>query len=111
MTPLQKYIKGQQKSGKNLMNLDTFGAIMDDFIIENEVQMLITMPKGSNDPEIRDNMGIGPVGQLYFLIAAIAPVFKNMLQLLEKDNLPVEDKRGLADGILKLVLADMLEEE
>ena len=94
MTPLQKYIKGQQKSGKDIMNLDTFGAIMDDFITANEVQMLITMPEGTNDPEIQDNMGIGPVGQLYFLMAAIAPMFREMLKLFSDAEMPIEKKRA-----------------
>ena len=111
MTPLQRYIKAQKKSGKDIMNLDTFGAIMDDFITANEVQMLITMPKGTNDPEIQDNMGIGPVGQLYFLMAAIAPMFREMLKLFSDAEMPIEEKEQLADGILKLIRHDMLEEE
>ena len=111
MTPLQRYIKAQKKSGKDIMNLDTFGAIMDDFITANEVQMLITMPKGTNEPEIQDNMGIGPVGQLYFLTAAIAPIFREMLKLFRDAEMPIEEKEQLADGILKLIRHDMLEEE
>ena len=43
------------------LDLDSFGEIMDKFILENEVGMSIIMPEGTIEPEIQDNTGAGPV--------------------------------------------------
>lgn len=109
MTPVQKYLKDQTKQGKKL-TLDTFGEIMDDFITKFKCQMLITFPEGSGQPEVTENMGIGPVGAFYFILKAITPVFRDMIKTMTiGDNEP--DKEKVADAMLSLVRAELLEEK
>lgn len=60
------------------MDLDKFGEIIDNFIKENHVQMLIEMPEGTLDPIVKDNIGAGSVMKFYFLLNAISAVGKEM---------------------------------
>ena len=89
------------------LDLDSFGEIMDKFILENEVGMNIIMPEGTIEPEIQDNTGMGPVMQFYILLNALVAVVKNVTDLMgiEKD-----DREDLVDGILDLVKKDIMEE-
>ena len=89
------------------LDLDSFGEIMDKFILENEVGMSIIMPEGTIEPEIQDNTGIGPVMQFYILLNALVSVVKNVTDLMgiEKDA-----REDLVDGILDLVKRDIMEE-
>ena len=43
------------------LNIETFGKIIDQFLTENEVNMLITLPKGSLDAQIQENIKLGSV--------------------------------------------------
>ena len=85
---------------------DSFGEIMDKFILENEVGMSIIMPEGTIEPEIQDNTGMGPVMQFYILLNALVTVVKNVTDLMgiEKDA-----RENLVDGILDLVKKDIME--
>ena len=89
------------------LDLDSFGEIMDKFILENEVGMSIIMPEGTIEPEIQDNTGAGPVMQLYILLNALVAVVKNVTDLvgIEKDA-----REDLVDGILDQVKRDIMEE-
>ena len=89
------------------LDLDSFGEIMDKFILENEVGMSIIMPEGTIEPEIQDNTGMGPVMQFYILLNALVAVVKNVTDLMgiEKDA-----REDLFDGILDLVKRDIMEE-
>ena len=104
-TPLQQYLK---KNKPKTMDLDSFGAIMDDFITENECQMLITFPAKSSEPVIRDNMGLGAVLEFYFILKAIRPVFNNLIEQLG-DQIEI-DVQGLVDMMLKLVRDELIDE-
>ena len=88
------------------LDLDSFGEIMDKFILENEVGMSIIMPEGTIEPEIQENTGIGPVMQFYILLNALVAVVKNVTDLMgiEKDA-----REDLVDGILDLVKKDIME--
>ena len=89
------------------LDLDSFGEIMNKFILENEVGMSIIMPEGTIEPEIQDNTGMGPVMQFYILLNALVTVVKNVTDLMgiEKDA-----REDLVDGILDLVKKDIMEE-
>ena len=89
------------------LDMDSFGEIMDKFILENEVGMSIIMPEGTIEPEIQDNTGMGPVMQFYILLNALVAVVKNVTDLMgiEKDA-----REDLVDGILDLVKKDLMEE-
>lgn len=56
---------------ENRLNIDTFGEIIDGFLEENHVQMLLDMPEGTRDVTITDNTGMGPVVWLYILFCAL----------------------------------------
>lgn len=104
MTPLQKYLKSRREAGETL-DLDTFGLIMDDFIRENDVQLIVTLPAGQEAPEVRDNIGAGPVMTFYLLLNCLGPVFHDLLTVLGDKDV---DKEKLADTLLELVKADLL---
>ena len=89
------------------LDLDSFGEIMDKFILDNDISLLINMPAGTIEPEIQDNIGMGPVMQLYILLNALVAVVKNVTDLMgiEKDA-----REDLVDGILDLVKKDIMEE-
>lgn len=53
------------------MDLEKFGEIIDNFLKENHVQMLIEMPEGTLEPIVKDNIGAGAVMKFYFLLNAI----------------------------------------
>ena len=88
------------------LDLDSFGEIMDKFILENEVGMSIIMPEGTIEPEIQDNTGMGPVMQFYILLNALVAVVKNVTDLVGIENDARED---MVDGILGLVKKDIME--
>lgn len=89
------------------LDLDSFGEIMDKFILENEVGMSIIMPEGTIEPEIQDNTGMGPVMQFYILLNALSRIVTETMDLMgiEKDA-----REDLVDGILDLVKRDIMEE-
>ncbi len=60
------------------LTLDSFGEIIDGFLKENEIQMLLTMPEGSDDLQIMDNTGMGCVVQFYILLNAIKPIIADL---------------------------------
>ena len=89
------------------LDLDSFGEIMDKFILENEVGMSIIMPEGTIEPEIQDNTGAGPVMQLYIMLNALGTVVKNVTDLMGIEKEAFED---MVDGLLDLVKRDIMEE-
>ena len=105
MTPFQEHIE----KNKEKLTLDTFGDIVDDFITANDCMMLIEFPAGSSEPKVTDNMGIGPVGSLYFCLKAITPTFRDLCQQLglSIDNI---DRRKLAEAICSMIKEELLNE-
>lgn len=91
------------------MDLEKFGEIIDNFLKENHVQMLIEMPEGTLDPIVKDNIGAGSVMKFYFLLNAISAIGKEM----KKDmDIPSDDRDGweeVVDRILYLVKNDLME--
>lgn len=86
-------------------NLDTFGEIMDKFIEENHVQLLIDMPEGTNEVTLKDNIGLGGTVQFYMLLAAMKPVYKAIWDKLLDHSRHEE----FIDGILQVVKAELME--
>ena len=105
MTPIQKHLKNHRKE----LTLDTFGEIIDEFITKNECQMLITFPEGSSEPTVRDNMGIGPVGALYFLLKALTPTMNDMFRIFARRGAEF-DREKLVTQILAMVKDELMEE-
>lgn len=88
--------------------------IIDNYIKENEIELLVTMPKGTIVPEVKDNTGLGAVMQLYILMAAIEPTLTRMWNMKRKDGKRVfnaGDKGRLVDSVLQLVREDIMKGE
>lgn len=81
------------------LNLDTFGEIMDKFINDAHVQLLIDMPEGTTDAVLKDNTGMGVVVQFYIILNAVEAVYKDMVKTMELDD--SDDK--LIDSLLDLL--------
>lgn len=90
------------------MDLDKFGEIIDNFLKDNNVAMLINVPKGTLDPVIKDNTGMGSVIKFYILLIALKSIGK---QLRSDMNIASKEEweRAIA-GILDLVRRDLVEE-
>ena len=88
------------------LDLDSFGEIMDKFILDNDISLLINMPAGTIEPEIQDNTGMGPVMQFYILLDGLSRIVTETMDLMgiEKDA-----REGLVDGILDLGNRDSVE--
>lgn len=86
--------------------LDKFGNIMDEFLEENEIIMQIKMPKGTIEPEIKDNMGekLGPVVWLYIVLNTLPMIFDK----LTKDVGDI-DAEGFLDSIWDMLKAEVME--
>ena len=87
------------------LTIEKLGEIMDDFMKENEIKMLITLPKGSMEPKIQDNIGLGCVAWFYILLDALPTVFQTMFETLELDK---DKKESLIDGMLELVKNELM---
>lgn len=93
--------------GQAELDLEVFGKLMDDFIKKCHVQMLVEMPEGTNDASLTDNIGAGPVVQLYILINAMGPVLAEMIGI---DGILDPCKAAdFLDGVLEMVKHDVLD--
>lgn len=92
------------------LDLDKFGEIIDDFLTKAEVQMLITMPEGTQDANVQDNTGLGPVGQFYIMLNVIKPICRAMRELMGIDPDSAEWAQ-VVDTLLDLVRRELLPEE
>ena len=81
------------------LNIDTFGEIMDEFIKKSHIQLLIEMPEGTIDAELKDNTGMGPVMQFYIILNAVEAIYKELLSALDTDD--ADDQ--LIDSLLELL--------
>lgn len=90
------------------MDLDKFGEIIDNFLKDNDVSMLINIPDGTLDPIIKDNVGMGSVIRFYILLIALESIGKQL-----KSDMGIasqEEWEKAIDGILKLVKKDLMED-
>ena len=87
------------------LDIDTFGEIMDQFIEDADIQMLIEIPHGTIVPIVRDNIHMGGVVQLYILLQAISPIYKSVHDHL----LDPSKNEQVIDAILGLVKKDMMD--
>ena len=85
-------------------NIDTFGEIMDKWIYENDIQLLIEIPEGTNEAIVKDNCCDVGVMQFYILLTAMKQVYKNIYDKLLD---PVKEEEFI-DGILELVKEDLM---
>lgn len=94
----------------NEFNLDKFGEIMDDFLKKNEIRMLITLPEGSIEPVVEDNVGIGSTVHFYILLNSIGAVCEQMQKDMGIDKASAE-WANVVHVLLKMVKDEILEED
>lgn len=89
-----------------VLDLDTFGEIMYKFIKDNEIKMLITLPEGSFDSVVDDNVGAGSVLQFYIVLNALPTICKQL-----RDDMGIDDDgwRGVAETLSEMIKKEMLD--
>lgn len=88
-------------------DLDSFGEIIDQFLKDNEVNMLITLPEGTLDAQVQDNTGLGSVVQFYILLNSIKPICDAMRQKMGIDETSPEWAK-VVDTLLGMVKDEVI---
>ena len=91
----------------NKLDLDTFGGIIDQLLTDNEVNMLLTLPAGTLDVQVQDNLGLGSVIQFYIILNCIKPVCNAMLQQMKIDKTSPEWTKTV-DTFLGMIKNEMV---
>lgn len=94
----------------NELDLDKFGEIMDDFLKKNEIKMLITLPEGSIEPVVEDNVDLGSTVHFYILLNSIGTVCQQMQKAMDIDK-KSEEWANVVHVLLKMVEAALLEDD
>lgn len=89
------------------LNLDSFGEIIDRFLMDNEVQMLLTLPKITLDVQVQDNTGLGSIVQFYILLNAIKPICDAVLKDIGIDRKSTEWEE-VADTLLGMIKDEIM---
>lgn len=85
--------------------LDKFGEVMDGFLKDAPISLVVYSEEESEEWEIKCNVDrLGPVVQFYILLKALPLVFDQFKHILDKDL--TED---FIDETLKLVKAEIME--
>lgn len=94
----------------NELDLDKFVEIMDDFLKKNEIRMLITLPEGSIEPVVEDNVDLGSTVHFYILLNSIGTVCQQMQKAMDIDK-KSEEWANVVHVLLKMVEAELLEDD
>lgn len=87
--------------------LDLFGEIMDQLLKDNEVCMLLTLPEGTLDVQVQDNVNFGIVVRFYILLNAIKPICDAVLQDMGIDRKSTEWEE-VADTLLGMIKGEIM---
>ncbi len=88
------------------LNLENFGNIIDNFLTDNDISMLVMMPAGTQKAKIVSNVNnMGPVIQFYILLAALPQVYSEFREILDR-----EMEEDFIDKILEMVKSELMEE-
>lgn len=89
-----------------VLDLDTFSEIMDKFIKDNEINMLITLPEGSIDPVVDDNVGAGSVMRFYIVLNALPTICKQVKADMGIDS---DGWISVAETLSEMIKKEMLD--
>lgn len=99
--------------------IDIYGEVIDDFLKENEIQMLVSFPEGSMNPEITSSFSYSklskssnesiPIMDLYILMHALKKVITNLYSM--QDLMDASKKGEMLDAIFELVKSEIMNEE
>lgn len=90
------------------MDLEACVESINRLLEENEFQVLLTMPKETQEVQIEDNMGLGPAIQFYAVLKGIKTIIKTMQTELGLDTAAPGWERTV-DALLAMVKADILD--
>lgn len=90
------------------LTIEKFGKIVDDFLNDNHIQMIIEMKEGTRKAIIEDNTDMGSVIQFYILMHGMAQCMDRMMDDMEIEK---EGKLEMVDGILEILKNELLSEE
>ena len=92
------------------LDLDSFGDIVGKFLEENEVKMLLTMPKGTLYVQVEDNVNLGPTVQFFILLNSIEAICKELRTLIGIDTASPEWEHTV-NVMLGMVKREILTED
>ena len=90
------------------LTIEKFGKIVDDFLNDNHIQMIIEMKEGTRKAIIKDNTGMGSVIQFYILMHGMSQCMDRMMDDMEIEK---EGKPEMVDGILEILKNELLSEK
>lgn len=89
------------------LNIETFGEIIDDLLKQHEVNLLVTLPAGTLEATLKDNVGCGPVVRFYILLWALKAGMKEVVKAMPID----ESKVGtIYDGLFDILKNELKED-
>ena len=89
------------------LTLDSFGEIIEQLLKENEACMLLTLPEGTLDVQVQDNMHLGSVVRFYILLNAIKPICDAVLKDMGIDRKSMEWEE-VADTLLGMIKNEIM---
>lgn len=89
------------------LTLGSFGEIMDQFLKDNEVCMLLTLSDGTLNVQVQENVHFGSVGWLHILLNAIKPIFDAVLKDMGIDRKSTE-RQKVADTLLGMIKDEIM---
>ena len=92
------------------MDLDFFDEVIDRFLKENTIHMIITIPKGTLDVRVQDNTGLGSVIQFYILLNSVKPILYSMFSDMGIDR-KLAGYEKMVDALLGMIREEILCED
>ena len=89
------------------LTIDSFGEIMDQFLKDNDICMLLTLPEGTLDVQVQDNVHLGSIVQFYILLNAIEPICDAMLKDMGIDRKSAEWEK-VVDTLLGMIKDEII---
>ena len=89
------------------LTLDSFGEIIDQLLKDNEVCMLLTLPEGTLDVQVQDNVHLGSTVQFYIMLNAIKPICDAVLKDMGIDRKSTEWEE-VADTLLGMIKDEIM---
>lgn len=90
------------------LNIESFGAIIDNLLEENYIQMIIDLPEGTREATVEDNTHMGPVVQFYILLHGMSECLN---KLMSEMNIDPNETENLIDGILEILKNEIINKE
>lgn len=88
------------------LDLDAFVEIMDDMLTKSHIFMTFESKEGTQEVELKDNIGMGPVAQFFVMMNGMQAAFKEFEEMIDPKR-----KEQCVDAILGMLKAAIMEEE